>query len=103
MGVHETAGEALCCLGAMNLPRLIPVHWTELEKVILKMGLQFARQKPITQWIFPFVRNEMQDQINHKKGAHMDPPLSIPDRRQRALTIYDENPIILTIGVALCL
>jgi predicted RNA binding protein YcfA (HicA-like mRNA interferase family) len=45
MGVHETAGEALCCLGVVNLPRLIPVHWTELEKVILKMGLQFARQK----------------------------------------------------------
>ncbi|MCX5863320.1 MAG: type II toxin-antitoxin system HicA family toxin [Deltaproteobacteria bacterium] len=29
----------------MNLPRLIPVHWTELEKVVLKMGLRLARQK----------------------------------------------------------
>jgi hypothetical protein len=38
MGVHETAGEALCCLGVVNLPRLIPVHWTELEKVIPKSG-----------------------------------------------------------------
>ncbi|MBM4329241.1 MAG: addiction module toxin, HicA family [Deltaproteobacteria bacterium] len=27
------------------MPRLAPVHWRELEKVVLRLGLQFARQK----------------------------------------------------------
>ncbi|MFA6223272.1 MAG: type II toxin-antitoxin system HicA family toxin [Desulfomonilaceae bacterium] len=27
------------------MPRLTPVNWTDLEKVVLRMGLRFARQK----------------------------------------------------------
>ena len=41
---REDPAEALCCLGVVNLPRLIPVM-DQLEKVILNMGLRFARQK----------------------------------------------------------
>ncbi|MEW6114341.1 MAG: type II toxin-antitoxin system HicA family toxin [Thermodesulfobacteriota bacterium] len=27
------------------MPRLVPVHWRELEKIVLRLGLKFARQK----------------------------------------------------------
>ena len=27
------------------MPRIAPVHWRELERVVLRLGLKFARQK----------------------------------------------------------
>ena len=31
--------------GWLNLPRITPVHWSELEKVFLAVGFRFIRQE----------------------------------------------------------
>ena len=67
----------------MNLPRLIPIHWTQLEKVILKMGLRFARQKG--------------SQRSYTKPGLLRPVI-IPERSEVPVSII--KGIIETLGIS---